>query len=94
MMETYWGIFQVYMMETYWEIFQVYMMETYWGVFQAYMMETDWGMFQAYFKRRKCFHKNLLQFLENSQKFIPAKSKVNRELQKFFPGKRSSLAKP
>ena len=35
-----------------------------------------------------------MQFLENSQKFIPAKSKVKRELQKFFPAKRSSFAEP
>ena len=42
------------------------------------------------FKGKKCLWKNLLlflQFLENSQKFIPTKSKVNREPQKFFLAK-------
>ena len=49
----------------------------------------------VYFKGRKCLRKKLLwflRFLENSQKFIPAKSKVNRQPQKFFPAKRSSFA--
>ena len=43
-----------------------------------------------YFKGRKWF----LRFLENSQEFIPAQSKVNREPQKIFPAKRSSFAEP
>ena len=50
-----------------------------------------------YFKGRKCLRKKLLQFLqflENSQKFIPTKSKVNREPQKLFPVKPSSFVKP
>ena len=52
---------------------------------------------EVYFKRRKCLRKKLLRFLrvlENTQKFIPAKSKVNSESQKFFPAKCSSFAEP
>ena len=49
-------------------------------------------MKNVYFKGRKCLRKKLLRFLENLQKFIPAKSKVNREPQKLFPAKRSSFA--
>ena len=50
-----------------------------------------------YFKGRKGLRKKLLQFLrflEDSQKFFPTKSQVNREPQKFFPAKPSSFAKP
>ena len=53
--------------------------------------------FMTYFKGRKCLRKKLLRFLrflENSQKFFPAKSKVNREPQNSFPAKRSSFAEP